>query len=37
VIKEIEAGKGNPTVRSLNQIAKIFALEVAFRRVPVGE
>ena len=34
VIKEIEAGKGNPTVRSLNQIAKIFALEVAFRRIP---
>jgi DNA-binding XRE family transcriptional regulator len=37
VIKEIESGKGNPTVRSLNQIAQIFALEVTFRRVPKGE
>jgi DNA-binding XRE family transcriptional regulator len=37
VIKEIEAGRGNPTVKSLNQIAKIFALEVAFRRTPAEE
>ena len=34
VIKEIESGTGNPTVKSLNQIAKIFALEVTFRRAP---
>jgi DNA-binding transcriptional regulator YiaG len=34
VIKELEAGTGNPTVNSLNQIAGIFALEVAFRRKP---
>ena len=34
VIKEIESGTGNPTVKSLNQIAKIFALEVTFRRTP---
>jgi DNA-binding XRE family transcriptional regulator len=34
VIKEIEGGTGNPTVKSLNQIAKIFALEVTFRRIP---
>jgi DNA-binding XRE family transcriptional regulator len=34
VIKEIESGKGNPTVKSLNQIAQIFALEVTFRRIP---
>lgn len=34
VIKEIESGNGNPTVKSLNQIAQIFALEVTFRRKP---
>ncbi|MGI4849894.1 MAG: helix-turn-helix domain-containing protein [Janthinobacterium lividum] len=32
VIKEIERGIGNPTVRSLNLIGKIFGLEVAFVR-----
>lgn len=30
VIKEIERGIGNPTVNTLNQIASIFGLEVAF-------
>lgn len=30
VIKEIERGVGNPTVNTLNQIAAIFGLEVAF-------
>lgn len=35
VIREIESGAGNPTINSLNQIAQIFALEVAFRRRPV--
>lgn len=34
VIREIEAGAGNPTVKSINQIAGIFALEVAFRHKP---
>lgn len=33
VIKELESGTGNPTVKTLNQIAKIFALEVTFRRI----
>jgi DNA-binding XRE family transcriptional regulator len=32
VIKEIERGIGNPTVNTLNQIADIFGLEVAFVR-----
>ena len=32
VIKEIERGIGNPTVNTLNQIADIFGLEVAFAR-----
>jgi len=32
VIKEIERGVGNPTVNTLNQIAAIFGLEVAFVR-----
>ena len=33
-IKEIESGAGNPTIKTLNQIAAIFALEVAYRRTP---
>ena len=32
VIKEIEGGKGNPTVQSLNRIGQFFGLEVAFVR-----
>jgi transcriptional regulator with XRE-family HTH domain len=32
VLREIEQGIGNPTVNTLNQIAKIFSLEVTFRR-----
>jgi DNA-binding XRE family transcriptional regulator len=32
VIREIEQGVGNPTVSSINKIAEIFSLEVAFRR-----
>lgn len=32
VIKEIEAGNGNPTVQTLNRIGQIFGLEVAFVR-----
>jgi DNA-binding XRE family transcriptional regulator len=32
VIKEIERGAGNPTINTLNQIADIFGLEVAFVR-----
>ncbi len=37
VIKDIEAGTGNPTVKSLNAIGEIFALEVSFRRKPREE
>ncbi|MDO8299830.1 helix-turn-helix domain-containing protein [Lacisediminimonas sp.] len=36
VVKEIERGSGNPTVKTLNQIACLFGLEVAFRRSPGG-
>ncbi|HEY5800683.1 MAG TPA: helix-turn-helix domain-containing protein [Burkholderiaceae bacterium] len=32
VIKEIEQGSANPTVRTLNQIGEFFGLEVAFVR-----
>lgn len=32
VIKEIEGGKGNPTVQTLNRIGEFFGLEVAFVR-----
>ncbi len=32
VIKEIESGKGNPTVHTLNKIGNFFGLEVAFVR-----
>jgi transcriptional regulator with XRE-family HTH domain len=32
VIKEIERGTGNPTVKTLNQIGTFFGLEVAFVR-----
>jgi DNA-binding XRE family transcriptional regulator len=32
VIKEIERGIGNPTTNTLNQIGKIFELEVSFVR-----
>ena len=32
VIMEIERGTGNPTVKTLNQIAAIFGLEVGFVR-----
>lgn len=31
-LKQIESGKGNPTVQTLNRIGKIFGLEVAFIR-----
>lgn len=31
-IKEIENGRGNPTVETLNKIGKFFGLEVAFVR-----
>ncbi|MGK5025634.1 helix-turn-helix domain-containing protein [Janthinobacterium sp. RB2R34] len=31
-IKEIESGKGNPTIQSLNRIGQFFGLEVAFVR-----
>ena len=33
VIQDIERGTGNPTVESLNSIAKIFGLQVGF--VPI--
>lgn len=40
VIQDIERGTGNPTVDSLNSIAKIFGLQVGFvpirRREPVA-
>lgn len=32
VIKEIEGGRGNPTVQTLNRIGEFFGLEVAFVR-----
>lgn len=32
VIMEIERGTGNPTIKTLNQIAAIFGLEVGFVR-----
>ncbi|WP_409027731.1 helix-turn-helix domain-containing protein [Janthinobacterium sp. SUN098] len=32
VIKEIESGKGNPTIQTLNRIGQFFGLEVAFVR-----
>lgn len=32
VIKEIESGKGNPTIQTLNSIGQFFGLEVAFVR-----
>jgi DNA-binding XRE family transcriptional regulator len=32
VIKEVERGIGNPTVKTLNQIGEIFGLEVSFVR-----
>lgn len=31
LIRELEAGTANPTIKSLNQIADIFGLEVALR------
>ena len=31
-LKELESGRGNPTVATLNQIASIFGLEVGFVR-----
>lgn len=31
-IKEIESGKGNPTIQTLNRIGQFFGLEVAFVR-----
>lgn len=34
IIRDLEAGTGNPTIRSLNNIAAIFGLEVAFREKP---
>jgi DNA-binding XRE family transcriptional regulator len=34
VIKEIESGKGNPTLESLQKIGAIFGLEPAFRLKP---
>lgn len=33
VIQDIERGAGNPTVESLNSIAKLFGLQVGF--VPI--
>lgn len=40
VIQDIERGTGNPTVDSLNSIAKLFGLQVGFvpsrRREPVA-
>ena len=32
-IKEIESGKGNPTIQTLNRIGQFFGLEVAFVRI----
>jgi len=32
VIKEIESGKGNPTIQTLNRIGQFFGLQVAFVR-----
>ncbi|GAB6846396.1 helix-turn-helix transcriptional regulator [Paraburkholderia sp. A1RI_3L] len=40
VIQDIERGTGNPTVESLNSIAKLFGLQVGFvpirRKVPAS-
>lgn len=33
VIREIEREIGNPTLRTLNEIGKIFGLEVGFKRI----
>lgn len=33
ILKAIEAGKGNPTVETLNKIGKLFGLEAGFKRV----
>ncbi|MFZ6653893.1 helix-turn-helix transcriptional regulator [Undibacterium sp. TJN19] len=32
VIKELETGTGNPTIKSINTIAAIFGLEVGLRK-----
>lgn len=37
VIQDIERGTGNPTVESLNSIAKLFGLEVGFVRIRRNE
>jgi transcriptional regulator with XRE-family HTH domain len=36
VIMEIEGGRGNPTVETLNKIGEIFGVEVAFVRKQRG-
>ena len=33
-LKQIEAGKANPNMETLNRIASIFGLEAGFRRKP---
>ncbi|MGN6651337.1 helix-turn-helix domain-containing protein [Trinickia sp.] len=33
VIQDVERGTGNPTVESLNSIAKLFGLQVGFVRI----
>ena len=33
VLKNVETGKGNPTIKTLNQIGKIFDVQVTFRRI----
>jgi DNA-binding XRE family transcriptional regulator len=37
VIQDIERGTGNPTVESLNSIAKLFGLQVGFVPIRRGE
>lgn len=37
VIQDIERGTGNPTVDSLNAIAKLFGLQVGFVRIRRNE
>ncbi|WP_254067872.1 helix-turn-helix domain-containing protein [Burkholderia sp. L27(2015)] len=37
VIQDIERGTGNPTVDSLNSVAKLFGLQVGFVRVRRNE
>lgn len=32
IIKEVEKGSGNPTLKTLNQIGDFFGLEIAFQR-----